>query len=158
MPQHPLWIGCLMFLLIMLDALALFFFDKKASFFGYFFGRALLIFLYALQVSCMLRFKGEQQRFSKTFSALMGKEVLFTFFIFIALLASDFFNMRPNSLGGAFFSLLFLLLYSWDVFIEGFIFQRALNVRLLLGLSLAISLLIMNQWIELKVIMPLYIN
>ena len=153
-PSHLIWIFFLMLCNLLASAWIVSAFSEQVDFFSHFFTRAILLVFYVLQTWIIFYFKGYRDRLSVVFSALMGKEMIFMFLIFIVLMVQEVFGANSVSDGAqmsgssALMGFVLLLLYAWNLSVEGFIFSKALSVGFFLGLSLALALFMVNEQLE----------
>lgn len=153
-PSQLIWVFFLILCNLFSSAWIVSAFTQGANFFTHFFTRAILLVVYFLQIGIIFYFKGYPQRLRSVLSAWLGKELIVMLFLFVFLMIHENYSdhsMRDGAeVGGASFLMgfVFLSLYAWNLLIEGFIFARALSVSFFLGLSLALALFMINEWLE----------
>src|SRR5574343_463914 len=100
----------------------------------------LILFLNGAQSTALLYFAGKTARFPQSLTAMVGTDVVISFF---ALPAIATLNSHANDL--AYFSMLALVLWHWLV--SGHIMKNALDRSLFFGLGLALLYIMLSSQI-----------
>ena len=95
-----------------------------------------------------LQLRGLFSRFGATFGAILGSELLMTALYFVVILAVSAVGIDANL---SLVTLFTTIISVWTIFIVGFIMHRALNINILLGITVGLFIMIASLSISTEV-------
>ncbi|MDP2227855.1 MAG: hypothetical protein Q8J78_10325 [Moraxellaceae bacterium] len=106
------------------------------------------LLLEMLVLASLLRFKGLQERFVQSFTAIIGVDLLLSVLALSFTLLS--LAVEPKSPVIGLVVIAQMLIVGWNLALRGFIYHRALNIGLLQGIMLSLALFLLNIFLSVQ--------
>lgn len=111
--------------------------------------------LVGLLTALALQIAGHFERFAPTFGAILGSELVMVALYVAIFLAARFsgYQYEPNAdtLFNTITNLFNILVQLWKIFVVGFIMHRALNLNIMLGITIGLFIMIVSLSISSEV-------